>query len=287
MEHVILNNGEELPLLGYGTFQITDRKLCRQCIYDAIQTGYRLFDTAASYGNEAAIGEAVADACRDGLIKREDLFVATKVWVQDAGYDATKRAFYASLDKLGFEYLDLYLIHQPLGDYYGSWRAMEDMVKEGCVKSIGVCNFMPDRLVDLCYNSQIVPAVNQVEIHPFLWREEDIKTMRENGVRPMAWGPLSEGLYGIFQNTVLKKIAGKYGKTVAQVVLRWQVQRGIIAIPKTIHTQRMEENLDVWDFTLKEQDMQTIKKLDIGHSEVIDHRSACTAKWLNEWKIHD
>lgn len=287
MQNVVLNNGLEMPILGYGTFQIFDKNNCRQCIYEAIKAGYRLFDTASSYGNEDAVGEAIADALRDGIAERKELFIATKVWVQDSGYEATRKAYELSLKRLGLDYLDLYLIHQPLGDYYGSWRAMEELEIKGEVKSIGVCNFMPDRLVDLCLNSRIRPAVNQIEIHPFLCREADLKLMKGYSVLPMAWGPLSEGQHNIFENSILIKLAKKYRKTSAQIVLRWHIQRGVAVIPKTIHKERMKENIDIWDFELKDCDMKAIERLDIGHSEIIDHRSAYTAKWLNERKIHD
>lgn len=287
MQNIILNNGESMPLLGFGTFQITDAELCKQCVTEAIESGYRLFDTAASYGNEEAIGEAISKAISNGIVAREELCLATKVWIQDTGYEATMQAFQLSLKKMRLDYLDLYLIHHPFGDYYDSWRAMEDLVRDGRIKSIGVCNFASDRLVDLCFHSQIKPAVNQIEIHPFLCQKSELNIMKEYDVQPMAWGPLSEGQHNIFKHPVLAKVAEKYGKTESQIVLRWHMQRGIIAIPKTVHKKRMIENMDIWDFELNNRDIQTIEKLDIGHSEIIDHRSAYTAKWLNEWNIHE
>ncbi len=286
MESVQLNNGEKMPILGFGTLHITELPLCRQCVYEAIKTGYRLIDTAAAYFNEEAVGAGIKDAIADGIVKREELVIATKVWIQDSGYEKTLRAFEPSMEKLGLEYLDLYLIHQPFGDYYGSWRAMEELVRKGRIRSIGVCNFTADRLVDLCYNSEIRPAVNQIEIHPFFNQKAAISNMNEYDVMPQGWGPLSEGQRDIFKDKDLVKIGSKYGKTAAQVVLRWHIQRGIPVIPKTVHKERMEENMDIWDFQLSPRDMASIEKMDLGYTEIIDHRSPCTAKWLNEWKIH-
>lgn len=277
MDYVTLNNGIRMPMEGFGVFQIEDAKVCEQAVLDALDAGYRLIDTASAYFNEEAVGAAI----RKSGIPREELFITTKLWIQDAGYEKTKKAFQTSLDKLGLEYLDLYLIHQPFNDYYGSWRAMEELYEEGKIRAIGVSNFYPDRLVDLCVNVRIIPAVNQVEIHPFFQQDEALKIMKEFGVQPQAWGPLAEGKHGIFTNEILTSIASKYGKTVAQVVLRWNVQRGVVVIPKSTRKERIEENLNIWDFVLSDEDMTNIAKLDLGHSEIIDHFSPETVKWLN------
>ena len=283
MKYITLNNGIRMPIEGYGVFQIQDPKECEQCVSNALEVGYRLIDTAAAYFNEEAVGRAI----QKSGISKEELFVTTKLWVQDTGYDNTLKAFETSIKKLGLDYLDLYLIHQPFGDYYDSWRAMEKLYKEGRIRAIGVCNFSQERLVDLCLNSEITPAINQIEIHPFYQQQSAINIMKEYQVQPQAWGPLSEGQKDIFNNKILKKIGEKYNKTVAQVILRWHIQRGIVAISKTVHKERMEENINIWDFELSEKDMHTISSMDIGHSEIIDHSSACTAKWLNNWKIHE
>ena len=272
-----------MPLLGFGVFQVPEPAECEKAVSAALKAGYRLIDTAAAYFNEEAVGRAVA---KSG-IKREELFITTKLWIQDAGYENAKKAFYTSLEKLGLTYLDLYLIHQPFNDYYGSWRAMEELYKEGKIRAIGVCNFYPDRLADLCVNAQVTPMVNQVECHPFFQQKEALKTMREFKVQPEAWGPFAEGKYGIFQNEVLNGIAQKYGKTAAQVILRWNVQRGVVVIPKSVKEERIKQNFDIWDFSLSADDMQKIAALDTGKSEIINHFTAQTAKWLNGYKIHD
>lgn len=283
MQTVRLSNGVEMPMEGFGVFQVPEADVCEQAVSDALKTGYRLIDTAAAYFNEEAVGTAIE---KSGIL-REELFITTKLWIQDAGYENAKKAFQTSLDKLGLEYLDLYLIHQPFSDYYGSWRAMEELYEEGKVRAIGVCNFYPERLVDLCVNARIKPMVNQVELHPFFQQADALENMKEFGVIPEAWGPLAEGKHGIFTNEILTGIAQKYGKTAAQVVLRWNVQRGVVIIPKSVHKERMEENFHIWDFSLSEEDMQAITKLDLGHSEIVDHASPEIAKWLNSWKIHD
>ena len=283
MKYVTLNNGVKMPIEGYGVFQIQDPDQCEQCVSDALEIGYRLFDTASSYFNEEAVGNAI----RKSGISREEIFVTTKLWVQDMGYENTLKAFETSLGKLRLDYLDLYLIHQPFGDYYDSWRAMEKLLKEGRIRAIGVCNFSQGRLVDLCMNNEITPAINQIEIHPFYQQQSAINIMKEYQVQPEAWGPLSEGQKDIFRNKVLEGIGSKYNKTVAQVILRWHIQRGVVVIPKTVHKERMIENRQIWDFELNEKDMHTISAMDIGYSEIINHNSACTAKWLNEWKIHE
>lgn len=282
MQNFPLFNGVCMPALGYGTFQITNAALCEQCVENALDAGYRLFDTAASYGNEEAVGHAICSS----NIPRKEIFVTTKLWIQDTGYDNTLKAFDLSLKKMGLEYIDLYLIHQPFGDIYGAWRAMERLYQEGAVRAIGVSNFSPERLVDLCMNHEIKPMVNQIEIHPFYQQGEAIKVMRDYGVIPQAWGPFSEAQRDIFHHNTLVKIAKKYGKTTAQVILRWHYQRGISAIPKTVHKDRMEENLNIFDFALTDREMESIAAMDIGHSEIIDHRCYCTARQLNSVKIH-
>lgn len=283
MEYVTLKNGVKMPMEGFGVFQVQDPAVCEQAVTDALQAGYRLIDTAAAYFNEEAVGAAI----KKSGVPREELFITTKLWIQDAGYENAKKAFQTSLNKLGLEYLDLYLIHQPFSDYYGSWRAMEELYEAGKIRAIGVCNFYPERLADLCVNARIVPMVNQVEIHPFFAQTDALETMKDFGVQPEAWGPLAEGNHGIFTNEVLGSIAAKYGKSIAQVVLRWNTQRGVVIIPKSTHRERIEENLDIWDFTLSDEDMNAIASLDLGHSEIIDHSSAETAKRLNGWKIHE
>lgn len=283
MEFTTLNNGIKMPLEGFGVFQIADAAQCEQVVLDAIAAGYRLIDTAAAYFNEEAVGSAL----KKSGVPREELFITTKLWVQDAGYEATKKAFQASLDKLGLDYLDMYMIHQPLGDYYGSWRAMEELYKAGKVKAIGVCNFYPERLTDLCLTAEIKPAVNQVELHPFFQQENALATMKEFGVQPQAWGPLAEGKHGIFTNPVLSEIAQKYGKSVAQVVLRWNTLRGVAIIPKSVHQNRMTENIDIWDFELSQADKDQIATLDLGHSEIVDHSSPEFVKYLHGAKVHE
>lgn len=282
MQYRTLSNGVELPMIGYGTFQIKDAAQCEQCVSQALEAGYRLFDTAASYENEAAIGRALHGS---GL-PRKEWFVTTKLWVQDAGYDGTLRAFDASLKRLGLDFLDLYLIHQPFGDYYGTWRAMERLYREGGVRAIGVSNFTPERLVDLCMNQEIRPMVNQIEVHPFFQQNTALRVMEDYGVVPQAWGPFSEAQKDIFHHKTLAKIAGRHGKTTAQVILRWHLQRNIPAIPKTVHRERMIENLNVFDFELTAKEMESIAGMDIGHSEIIDHHCFSTARQLNSVKIH-
>ena len=282
MQYRTLSNGVELPMIGYGTFQIKDAVQCEQCVSQALEAGYRLFDTAASYENEAAIGSAL----RGSGLPRTEWFVTTKLWVQDAGYDNTLKAFEVSLKKLGLDYLDLYLIHQPFGDYYDAWQAMEPLYREGAVRAIGVSNVTPERLVDLCINQEVKPMVNQIEIHPFFQQNTALRVMENYGVVPQAWGPFSEAQKDIFNHKTLAKIAGRHGKTTAQVILRWHLQRNIPAIPKTIHRERMIENLDVFDFELSKKELESIAGMDIGHSEIIDYHCFSTARQLNSVKIH-
>jgi 2,5-diketo-D-gluconate reductase A len=284
MEFTTLNNGIKMPMVGFGAMLMApDPAQTEKAVIDAIQVGYRLIDTAAIYMNEEAVGTAI----KKSGVAREELFITTKLWVQDAGYEETKKAFQTSLDKLGLDYIDLYLIHQPHGDYYGSWRAMEELYKEGKVKAIGVCNFYPERLTDLCLTAEVKPAVNQVELHPFFQQENALATMKEFGVQAEAWGPLAEGNHGIFTNPILTEIASQYGKSVAQVVLRWNTQRGVMIIPKSVHQNRMKENLDIWDFELSQNDMVKITELDKGHSEIVDHSSPEFVKLLHSFKVHE
>lgn len=283
MEYVTLNNGVKMPLEGFGVFQVPDPAQCEQAVLDAIESGYRLIDTAAAYMNEKAVGEAIKKCG----VPREELFITTKLWVQDATYEGAKKAIQTSLDNLGLDYLDLYLIHQPLKDYVGAYRAMEEAYKEGKLKAIGVCNFYPARLADLCETVEVIPAVNQVELHPFFQQENALAVMKEYGVVPEAWGPFAEGNHGIFTHPVLTKIGDKYGKNAAQVALRWNVQRGVVVIPKSVHKDRMEQNMNIWDFNLSDEDMAEIAKLDLGHSEIVNHDDPGFIKMLHTMKIHD
>lgn len=263
-----LNNGVTMPTLGFGVFQVPDPAVCERAVSDALEAGYRLIDTAAAYLNEEAVGRAIDRSD----VPREELFVTTKLWVQDAGHDSTKAAFQRSLDRLGLEHLDLYLIHQPFGDYYGAWRAMEELYADGRVRAIGVSNFHPDRLVDLIAHNDVTPAVNQVETHVYFQRASDQEIMRRHGVQIEAWGPFAEGRNGMFTNPTLTAIGQAQGKTVAQVVLRWLVQRGVVAVAKSVRSDRMAENLDVFDFELSDEQMEQIAALDTGQSLFFDHR---------------
>ncbi len=283
MEQIKLNNGVEMPLEGFGVFQVPDPAQCEQAVLDAIASGYRLIDTAAAYMNEKAVGAAIKKCG----VPREELFITTKLWVQDASYEDAKKAIQTSLDNLGLDYLDLYLIHQPMGDYIGAYRAMEEAYEEGKLRAIGVCNFYPARLADLCETVKVMPAVNQVELHPFFQQENALALMKEYGVHPEAWGPFAEGNHGIFTHPVLCKIGEKYGKSAAQVALRWNVQRGVTVIPKSVHKNRMEQNMDIWDFVLSQGDMEEIARLDLGHSEIVNHDDPGFAKMLHSMKIHD
>lgn len=282
MEKVTLNNGVEMPIEGFGVFQIPDLSQCKQAVSDAVECGYRLIDTAAAYGNEQAVGDAIK-SCG---VRREDLFITTKLWVQDTSYDSAKQAFHTLLKKLGLDYLDLYLIHQPMGDYTGAWRALEELYAEGVVRAIGVSNFYPHVLTNLCETAKVIPAVNQIELHPFFQQEDALALMEEYGVISEAWGPFAEGNHSIFTHPILTKIGQKYGKTPAQVALRWNVQRGVVVIPKSIHRNRIEQNIDIFDFSLNESDMAEIAKLDIGHSEIVDHFDPNFVKRLHGIKIH-
>ena len=283
IETVKLNNGVEMPLEGFGVFQVPDPAVCEQAVLDAIAAGYRLIDTAAAYGNEEAVGRAIAKCG----VPREELFLTTKLWVQDASYAGAKKAIEVSRKKLGVDSIDLYLIHQPMGDYIGAYRAMEEAYKEGKLKAIGVCNFYPNRLADLCETVEVKPAVNQVELHPFFQQENALALMKQYGVHPEAWGPFAEGNHGIFTHPVLSAIGQKYGKSAAQVALRWNVQRGVTVIPKSVHKERMEQNMAIWDFQLSNEDMAEIAGLDIGHSEIVDHSDPKFVQMLHSMKIHE
>jgi 2,5-diketo-D-gluconate reductase A len=275
---VTLNNGVEMPLLGFGVFQIADLAECERAVADALGVGYRLLDTAASYGNEEAVGNAIK---RSG-VPREELFITTKLWIADAGYDKTRRAFERSMQRLQIDTLDLYLIHQPIGDVYGAWRAMEELYREGHIRAIGVSNFHPDRVMDFLMHHEIKPAVNQIETHPFHQQVEAQKFLQDNGIQPESWGPFAEGKNDIFHNALLQSIAAKHGKSIAQVVVRWLTQRGIVAIPKSVRRERMAENFDVFDFELGPDDMSAISTLDTGTSSFFDHRDPAMVKWLSE-----
>lgn len=283
MQKIKLNNGLEMPILGFGVFQIPDEKECEQAVLDAIETGYRLIDTAASYQNEKAVGNSI----KKSGVPREELFITTKLWAQDMGYERTKLAFQKSLDKLQLNYLDLYLIHQPYGDVFGSWKAMQELYEEGKIKAIGVANFHSDRLIDLIVNSGFSPAINQIETHPFQQQIEAHKFMVDNNVQIQSWGPFAEGKNEIFKNEILKIIAEKYNKSVAQVILRWLIQRNIVAIPKSVRKERMVENFNIFDFKLSEDDMQSITKLDTKSSMFFDHRDPKMVRWISERKLND
>jgi 2,5-diketo-D-gluconate reductase A len=277
----VLNNGVEMPILGFGVYQITDPEECEGCVFEALRTGYRLIDTAAAYLNEEAVGKAI----KKSGVAREEIFVTTKLWIQDAGYESAKQAFEKSLTKLQLDYLDLYLIHQPYGDVYGSWRAMEELYREGRIRAIGVSKFQTDRLMDLIVHNKVVPAVNQVETHPFCQQIEAQKLLQENNVQIESWGPFAEGRDNIFGNELLLSIARKHNKTVAQIILRWLIQRDIVAIPKTVHKERMIENFAVFDFELSREDMDAILTLDTKTSSFFDHRDPETVKRLGNAKL--
>ncbi|WP_367378729.1 aldo/keto reductase [Enterococcus gilvus] len=268
MENVTLNNGVKMPILGFGVYQISDLEECEEIVYQAITQGYRLIDTAAAYGNEEAVGKAI----KRSRVPREELFLTTKLWISDATYEGTKKAFQRSLERLDLEYVDLYLIHQPLNDVYGAWRAMEELYKEGKIKAIGVANFYADRLIDLAAFNEITPAVNQIEVNPFFQRTTDQKAMVEKGVQVEGWAPFAEGKNNLFQNELLQQIGDQYGKSVAQVILRWHIQRGIVAIPKSANVARMQQNFNVFDFELSAEDMDKITTLDRHQSSFFDHR---------------
>ena len=282
MEDIQLNNGVKMPVVGFGVFQIQNQTQCEQCVVDAVHAGYRLIDTAAVYGNEAAVGRAVH---RCG-VAREELFLTSKLWVQDAGYETAKKAIDTSLKNLQTDYLDLYLIHRPFGDYYGAWRAMEEAVDAGKLRAIGLSNFDPARVMDLTLNNRITPAVDQVECHPFYQQEDTRRFLQEQGIVMEAWAPFAEGKKQIFQNEILRSIGAKYGKSPAQVILRWNIQRGIVPLAKSVHLERMEQNLDVFDFTLSDDDMLAILQLDEGQTLFGKNEDPAYAQMINSVKIH-
>lgn len=289
MEYTTLNNGLQMPLEGFGVFQVRDKEECKQSVLEAIKAGYRLIDTAASYTNEDAVGEAVKEAIREGICTREELFITSKMWVQDMkDYDSAKKAIDASLEKSDLEYLDLYLLHQAMGDYFSAYRAMEDAYKEGKLKAIGVSNFYPHTLVNFCSFVEISPMVNQVELHPFFAQPHALEIMNEYHVQAEAWAPLGGGRYDAFSNEVLKKIALKHNKSIGQVMLRWNVQRGVVVIPKSTHIERIQENIDIWDFVLSEDEMNQISSLDKGYvGTAVKHFDTDFVKMVVSRKIHD
>lgn len=280
MDILKLSNGVEMPLEGFGVFQVPDPAECEQAVYDAIRVGYRLIDTAALYMNEGAVGAAIRRAVADGLATREELFITTKLWCNAASYEGAKNAFADSMALLGLDYLDLYLIHQPYGDVFGAWKAMEELLAEGKVRAIGVANFYPGRFTEFAELVDVKPMVNQIELHPFYAQYDAIENMKAYGCQPQAWGPLAEGRHGIFTHPVLTEVGAKYGKTTAQVALKWNAQRGVSIIPKSVHVERMEQNLGIWDFELSPEDMAAIDALDLGHSEIIDHNQPETVKYI-------
>lgn len=278
MQTTTLNNGVVMPMLGFGVYQIADATECEAAVAEALRVGYRLIDTAAAYGNEEAVGRAIAHSG----IARDELFVTTKLWLSDAGHEKTKRAFERSLARLQLDYLDLYLIHQPYGDVYGAWRAMEEIYEAGRIRAIGVSNFHPDRVMDLMVHNRVVPAVNQIETHPFCQQTGAAQFLRENSVQIESWGPFAEGRNQLFSNPVLTEIAARHGRSVAQIVLRWLLQRGVVAIPKSVRPERIAENFHIFDFELDAADMATIATLDTGKSAFFDHRDPAIVKWLGE-----
>jgi len=277
MEYVKLNNGVEMPVLGFGVYQISDPEVCERAVGDALKIGYRSIDTAAAYGNEEAVGRAVH---RSG-VPREELFITTKLWISDAGYEPARKAFEESMSKLGLDYLDLYLIHQPYGDVYGSWRAMEELYEQGVIRAIGTANFYPDHLANLISFNRIAPAVNQVECNVFFQQREAQEYMVGKEVAMEGWAPFAEGRNDLFRNEVLARIGEAHGKTVAQVVLRWLLQRGVVCIPKSTHRDRMEQNFDVFDFALGDDEMVAIAALDTGRSAFFDHHDPATIEWMS------
>ena len=276
-----LNNGVEMPILGFGVYQIPDYYECKRAVLDALETGYRLIDTAAAYLNEKAVGDAI----KESGINRKELFITTKLWINNAGYENAKKGFEVSMEKLQLDYLDLYLIHQPFGDYYGSWKAMEELLENKKVRAIGVCNFYPDRLIDLAEHNKIKPAINQIETHPFFQREYDNEIMKNYGAQIESWGPFAEGRGDMFTNPILSEIGKKYNKSTAQVILRWLIQRNVVVIPKSVHKERIIENFNIFDFELSADDMNKIKSLDTGKSLFFSHSDVEIVKFLISRKV--
>lgn len=283
MEYRTLANGVKMPMLGYGVFQVRDHEQCRQVVKDAISVGYRLIDTAQSYMNQKAVGEAI----RESGVAREEIFLTTKIWMQDNSYEKCRKAMDLALSELDTDYIDLLLLHQPMGDYYGAWRALEEAYEAGKVRAIGMANCYPQIIADMCETVRIRPMVNQVEMHPFFQQQLNVDTMDSYGVVPEAWGPFNEGKRSFFTDPILTEIGAKYGKSAAQVALRWNIQRGVVVIPKSVHKNRMEQNFDVFDFELSAEDMEKIKTMDIGHSEIIDHTDPALIKSLHAYKVHE
>ena len=289
MEFAMLNNGIKMPMEGFGVFQVRDKEECKRSVLDAVKAGYRLIDTAASYTNEDAVGEAVKEAVAQGICTREELFITSKMWVQDMeNYETARKAIDASLNAMGLDYLDLYLLHQAMKDYFSAWRAMEEAYKEGKLRAIGVSNFYPHTLTNFCETVEIKPMANQVELHPYFTQENALETMEYYGVQPEAWAPLGGGRYKPFDDPMLQKIAAAHGKTVGQVILRWNVQRGVVVIPKSTHKERIEENIDIWDFTLTEEEMKRIASLDMGYEgTAVKHFDPEFVRMCNQRKIHN
>jgi diketogulonate reductase-like aldo/keto reductase len=285
MENLKLSNGVEMPLEGFGVFQVPDPNECKNAVLEAIKAGYRLIDTAAIYMNEKAVGEAIKQAISEGIVKREDLFITTKLWVSDFSYEGAKRGFDRSLKNLGLEYLDLYLLHQAYGDVYGAWRAIEEFYNEKKIRAIGVSNFNIGKFTEFAELVNIKPMVNQIELHPFFAQYDAIENMKKYGCLPQAWGPLAEGKHGIFTHPVLTEIGKKHGKTAAQIALKWNVQRGVSILPKSVHKERIEQNFDIWNFTISDEDMKKIDTLDLKHSEIIDHNNPEVVKYILSAKI--
>ena len=283
MEYRTLANGVKMPMLGYGVFQVRNHEQCRQVVKDAISVGYRLIDTAQSYMNQKAVGVAI----RESGVAREEIFLTTKIWMQDNSYEKCRKAVDPALSELDTEYIDLLLLHQPMGDYYGAWRALEEAYEAGKVRAIGMANCYPQIIADMCETVRIRPMVNQVEMHPFFQQQLNVDTMDSYGVVPEAWGPFNEGKRNFFTDPILTEIGAKYGKSAAQVALRWNIQRGVVVIPKSVHKDRMEQNFDVFDFELSAEDMEKIKTMDIGHSEIIDHTDPALIKSLHAYKVHE
>jgi 2,5-diketo-D-gluconate reductase A len=281
MEYMTLSNGVRMPQEGFGVYQIPDYDKARQAVKDALSVGYRLIDTAQSYGNQKAVGDAI----RESHIPRKEIFVTSKIWVQDNSYEKCVKAIDRILAELNFEYVDLILLHQPMGDYIGAWRALEEACRAGKTRAIGMANCYPHVICDICETVNIKPMVNQVEMHPFFQQELNLRTMKDYGVVPQAWGPFNEGKHGIFMHPVLTKIGKKYGKSAAQVALRWNVQRGVSVIPKSTHKERMEENFNIWDFMLSDEDMKKIAAMDTGHSEIVNHFDPAFVKMLHQMHV--
>ena len=283
MEYVKLNNGVEMPVLGFGVYQISDPEVCERAVGDALKIGYRSIDTAAAYGNEEAVGRAV----RRSGIPREELFITTKLWISDAGYEPARKAFEESMSKLGLDYLDLYLIHQPYGDVYGSWRAMEELYREGRIRAIGVTSFSNERLQDLFLHNEVKPAVNQLETHPFFQQQAANVFLQQEAIQHEAWAPFAEGQNDIFNHPVLKEIAARHGKGVGAVILRWLNQRNVVVIPKSVHKERMIENFNILDFSLSDEEMAAIAALETGKSPIYDDMDLPTVKGIGLHRIHE